>query len=106
MTILLGFVWFIEAVLILLTLAGVVCLLKVILDIVRHNLDEGVSIWFKALQMNESIKDKTQEREIQQDKAELMLELVRQELRLKSGLSTFSIAGLEAEKGNAQKETE
>ena len=40
MTILLGFVWFIEAVLILLTLAGVVCLLKVILDIVRHNLDE------------------------------------------------------------------
>jgi hypothetical protein len=95
--------WFIQAVLILLTLATAAWVAKITLDIVRYNLDDGINIWFKFLQMNENIKDRILEHNIEQDKADLVLESVRQELRLKSGLNNFVIAGLEADTREAEK---
>ncbi len=106
--------WFFQAVLVLLTLAGFVWLAKLTLDIVRLNADEFVSIWFKAQQMAENIKDRIQEREIARDKADLAIEFGRhkigqEQLKLSAGnqaldfeaqLGEFVIAGLEDERQN------
>ncbi len=103
--------WFFQAILVVLTLAGLVWLAKLTLDIVRLNTDEFVSIWFKAQQMAENIKDRIQEREISRDRADLALDLGQQKigqeqlklsaksqaLDLEAQIGQFVIAGLECE---------
>lgn len=98
MIILISMYWFLQGVLLLLFLAGVIGLIKVSLDVIRFNVDESISIWFKARQSSEHIKDRVFERQLLEDKAEVVLNTVRQDTRLKEGLNNFVIAGLEAGK--------
>jgi hypothetical protein len=89
MVLLNSLMWFLQAVLILLVLTFVILLVKICLGISAKYFDEFVTIYFKAKQMNEHIKDRIAGRELVEDKARLALT---------DGVQQFFIVGLDSEK--------
>lgn len=84
-----SFLLFIQAVLMLLVVAGVILLVKWCLGIAAKYYDEFTSIYFKGRQMDEHIKDRQTQREIVEDNAKLALPV---------GDEPFYILGLDGER--------
>lgn len=88
---------FIQAVFVLLLLAGVILLVKWCLGIAAKYFDEFLNIYYKGRQMDEHIKDRHAQREIVQDNAKLALPLNDE---------PFYILGLDGERIEQGKELE